>query len=251
MVTPTEIERCLTDLFGADILNQFPDEWAIAIRGDRGISKIGFCTNLTPRTVDEAVRQAVDLIITHHDAWPFLHGMSEACASMLEAHGIHSAYVHLPLDDADFGTSATLAAMLGLCDLERSNLFEGAFHCGRIGEWERGKSLDGAKAILEGALGEPVRAWRNHDRPIERVCIVTGGGLSTNDVSEAVTKGCDAYITGEKLLYTVEYAAFAGIDLLVGSHTGTELPGIESLARRIAERLPDVQAVRLHEPPVE
>ena len=101
------------------------------------------------------------------------------------------------------------------------------------------------------SLGEPVRAWQNNDRPIERICIVCGGGFITDYIKEAVDCGCDAFITGEKILYSVEFAQFVGINLLVGSHTGTEFPGVESLARRVAEKLPDMQLVRLHEEPIE
>ncbi len=31
--------------------------------------------------------------------------------------------------------------------------------------------------------------------------------------------GCDAYFTGEKILYTIQYAKQANINLIVGSHT--------------------------------
>ena len=44
----------------------------------------------------------------------------------------------------------------------------------------------------------------------------------TSDVKDAVDRNCDVYITGEKFLYTVQYAKFAGINIIVGSHTYTE-----------------------------
>ena len=69
----------------------------------------------------------------------------------------------------------------------------------------------------------------------------------TDFIKEAVDRGCDVYITGEKSLYTVEYAKFVEIDLLIGSHTATELPGVESFARKVAEKFPDVRLVHLHE----
>jgi len=251
MATHTQLAHYLTSFFEFDKLNRFPKEWGLTVRGDGSISKIGYCTNLTPQTVEEAICHEVDLVLTHHDAWSFIYGMPEACVSRLEECGISSSFFHLALDDADFGTSATLAGKLGLCNIEKSTLYEGLFSCGRIGEWECERSLDDVKALLEKTLGEPVRAWRNHDRSIKKACVVTGAGMDTPFVKEAVDRGCDAYITGEKHLYTVEYAKFAGIDLLVGSHTATELPGVESLARRVAEKLPDIQLVRLHEERIE
>ena len=70
-------------------------------------------------------------------------------------------------------------------------------------------------------------------------------------MKEAVDRGCDAYITGEKLLFTLQYARFAGIDLFVGSHTFTELFGVEAIARRIKDRFPEVEIVRLPEEHIE
>ena len=69
----------------------------------------------------------------------------------------------------------------------------------------------------------------------------------TPDLREASEKGCDAYITGEKTLYTIEYARFVGIDLVIGSHTFAEVFGVESLAKRIKMRFRDMEIVRLTE----
>jgi len=251
MITQAQIKNCLISLFDSEKLNQFPQEWGFTVRGSDGISKIGYCTNLTPHTVEAAIRQGVDLILTHHDAWSFMYGMPEVCTSKLEEHAISSSFFHLPLDDADFGTNAALAGKLGLRNIEKSTLIEGVFHCGRIGELADGKPLDDVKAMLESILGETVRAWQNHDCSIRKACIVCGGGTMTDYVKEAVERGCDLYITGEKCLYTVEFAQFAGIDLIIGSHTATELPGVESFACRVAEELPNVQLVRLHEERIE
>lgn len=251
MTTQSHFERSLRGLFDVEKLSRFPDEWALNFRGGSDISKIGYCTNLTPDTVDAAILGDVDLILTHHDVWPFLYGMPEVCARKLDEHKISNCFVHLPLDDADFGTNASLASRLGLENIEKSALEAETFYCGRIGEWKNGKTMDEVKAQLEQILGESVRAWQNHERLIRRVCIVTGAGMSTNFKREASERGCDLYITGEKTLYSVEYAEFVGMNLIVGSHTGTELPGVEELAHCVSRTLPDVQVIRLHEDEIE
>ncbi|HEY3297670.1 MAG TPA: Nif3-like dinuclear metal center hexameric protein [Armatimonadota bacterium] len=251
MVKATEFGNRLISLFKQDKLDRFPEQWGLTIRGNGTISIVGYCTNLTPRTVDEAIRNGVDLILTHHDAWPFMFGMQEVCASKLEEHGISSAFFHYALDDADFGTNAALAEKLALRNIEKSALYKDLYYVGRIGEWECGKSFDNLRVLLENILCEPVRAWRNHDRSIKKVCIVTGSGAVTDLIKEAIDRGCDAYITGEKSLYAVEYAQFAGIDLFLGSHTATELPGVERLAQLIAEEFSFLQVVHLHDDPIE
>ncbi len=73
----------------------------------------------------------------------------------------------------------------------------------------------------------------------------------TNDVKAAVDRKCDAYITGEKTLYTVEYARFAGINLFVGSHTFTEIFGVESLAAKVKDHFGDIDMMKLKEDHIE
>ncbi|PEN02506.1 SMS protein, partial [Bacillus wiedmannii] len=63
----------------------------------------------------------------------------------------------------------------------------------------------------------------------------------------ALEKGCDTYITGEKTLYTVQHAKFKGINLIVGSHTFTEVFGVESLVRKLQERDRAIEITRLNE----
>jgi len=247
---PSEIQEIIISLFEREKLDRVPEDWGFTL-GERDISRIGYATNLTPQTVDQAIEHAVDMMITHHEAWDFLFGMKEHCMAKLREHGISHCFFHLPLDDAEFGTNASLASRLGLVRVEKSTLYEELFHCGRIGEFEPEISLDELKARMEGICEEPVRAWRNHDRPVKRVCLVCGGGGETKDVREAVDRGCDVYITGEKMLYTVEYAQFAGINLIIGSHTFTELPGVEGLAQALKARRPGLEIIRLQEEHIE
>jgi dinuclear metal center YbgI/SA1388 family protein len=247
---PSEMQEIITELFDREKLDHLPDDWGFTL-GTRDVSKIGYATNLAPQTVDEAVRHGVDLVITHHAPWDFMNGMKEQCMGKLWEHGISYCFFHLPLDDAEFGTNASLAARLGLQSIEKSSLYCDCFYCGRVGELSEPVSLDELKARMEGILEEPVRAWRNNDRAVSRVGMVCGGGSDTKDVQEAVDRGCDVYITGEKVLYTLEYAQFAGINLIVGSHTFTELPGVEGMAQVLKTRCPGVEIVRLQEDHIE
>ncbi|TYS55909.1 hypothetical protein FZC74_17780 [Sutcliffiella horikoshii] len=63
----------------------------------------------------------------------------------------------------------------------------------------------------------------------------------------ALDQGCDTYITGEASLYTIQYAKFAGLNLLVGSHTFTEIFGVESLVLKIKELNENISLVKLQE----
>lgn len=241
-----EVEEFIESLFETRRNDCFDRESGVTARGAEEIKTVGYCTNLTLDTVGEAIRNGVDLMVTHHDAWDSMFGLKEACLERLLEAGISHYFNHLPLDDCDFGTNNSLAEKLGLRILEKSHLEDG-FYCGRIAEFSEATTLEELAGRLELILEEPVQAWEFRGGPIRRVGLVCGGGGLTPDLREASEKGCDAYITGEKTLYTIEYARFVGMDLIIGSHTFTEVFGVESLAKRIKMRFRDMEIVRLTE----
>lgn len=241
-----EVEEFIESLFDTKSNDLFDRESGVTARGAEEIKRIGYCTNLTLDTVEEAVRNDVNLMVTHHDAWDSMFGLKEACRERLLEAGISHYFNHLPLDDCDFGTNNSLAERLGLRVVEKSHLEDG-FHCGRLTEFGEAVTFEYLVGRLESILEEPVQAWKSRRSPIRRVGLVCGGGGSTPDVREAFEKGCDAYITGERTLYTIEYARFVGMDLIIGSHTFTEVFGVESLAKIIEQGFRGTEIVRLTE----
>lgn len=241
-----DAEKFIESLFDTRSSDCFARESGITVRGAEEIKKVGYCTNLTLDTVEEAIRHDVNLMVTHHDAWDSMFGLKDACRERLLRGGISHYFNHLPLDDCDFGTNNSLAEKLGLRIIEKSHMEDG-FYCGRIAEFGEATMFEELVSRLELVLEEPVQAWKFRCGPIGRVGLVCGGGGLTPDVREASEKGCDTYITGEKTLYTIEYAKFMGMNLIVGSHTFTEVFGIESLAKRVKRRFGDIEIVRLTE----
>ncbi|HYE80974.1 MAG TPA: Nif3-like dinuclear metal center hexameric protein [Clostridia bacterium] len=242
----TEFEGFIVSLFESRDNEHFHEQSGITVRGTEDISRIGYCTNLTLDTIEEGRKNNVDMIITHHDAWKFIFGLKEACREKLTEYNISHYFAHLPLDDCNFGTNNSLVEKLGISIIERSHNEDG-FYCGRIAEFDEEMEFEELVKKLEMILEEPVKAWKFKAGGIKRVGLVCGGGGSTVDVREAFEKKCDVYITGEKVLYTIEYAKFAGMNLIIGSHTFTELFGIESLAKKIADKYRDVDIIRLYE----
>lgn len=241
-----EFEQFVTNLFDTRHNNLFNEESGVTVRGTEEIKTIGYCTNLTLDTIEEAKKNNVDLMITHHDTWDFIYGLKDACREKLQEYNITHYYNHLPLDDCDFGTNESLIKRLGLKVVEKSHNEDG-FFCGRIAEFQGEILFSELIEKLEGILQEPVKAWQFKTGNIKRVGLVCGGGGLTPDVKVAVDKGCDVYITGEKVLYTIEYAQFAGINLIIGSHTFTEIFGVESLANKIKEEFSDLEIIQLKE----
>jgi len=241
-----KITDYILTLFDTTDNKEFHNESGVTVESINEIKKIGYCTNLTLQTIEEAKENNVDFLITHHDAWDFMYGLKEACNEKLQAYQIAHYYNHLPLDDCEFGTNNSLVNSLGLKVIEKSHLEDG-FYCGRIAEFENEISMKELVKRLEKLLEEPVRAWQFNDRNIKRVGIVCGGGGYSTDVKVAVDKACDVYITGEKVLYTIEYAEFKKMNLIIGSHTFTELFGVESLAKKISQQFGDIEIIKIQE----
>jgi len=226
----SDIKKKLIELFDLQKLNeQLNDEWGFLNEVDKNIQKIGYATSLTNKIIDEAAQNHVDFIITHHDAWDFVYGMKDRCKELLIKYDIIHAYFHAPLDYADFGTCASLASELNLKNIHKITPDDCLF----IGETEEPISFEAFSDKLSKILQEPLRAFKNNETTIRKVCVVTGGGNSTKDIRVAVDCKCDTYVTGEYNLYSQQYSKFAGINLLVGSHTNTEIIGVKQMVTRL------------------
>lgn len=187
----SDVKRKLINLFEPSKLEgKLNDEWGFLSEFDKDIQTIGYATNLSVNVVDEAARNNVDLLLTHHNVWDFMYDLKEKCAELLKRHGIIHDWFHLPLDDADFGTSAFLANALGLQETQKANP-EGIYMCSVIGK-------------------------------------------------------CEPSITGEYVLYSQLYAESVGINLLAGSHTNTEIFGVEQMVLRLVTNT-DIKAIRIFE----
>ncbi|WP_083238786.1 Nif3-like dinuclear metal center hexameric protein [Caloranaerobacter ferrireducens] len=116
-----------------------------------------------------------------------------------------------------------------------------------MAEFKEETTLEELVKKFENILEEPVKVWQFKDGRIKRVGLVCGGGESTSDVKIAIEQDCDVYITGERNLYTIEYAKFARINLIIGSHTFTEVFGVESFAKKIKDKFNDIEIIRLKE----
>ncbi len=231
-----------------DITNKelYASESGVTYHAEKKVKKLGYCVNLTLETVQEARKQGVEMMVTHHDAWDELYGLKEACAEKLAAYGISHYYNHLPLDDCHFGTNDSLLDKLNLKKIKQTHEWEGLYF-GRVAEYDEAVELDTLVKNMENLLEEPVKSWQFNDKKVKRVGLVCGNGGSTECLKEAVENGCDVYITGECNLYTIQYAQFKGINLIIGSHTFTEFFGIESLAQKLNAAVPELVVVRLNE----
>jgi len=239
------VER-INDLFNVTIKEIYSSESGITYDADKKVKKLGYCVNLTLKTIEEARIHGVDMMVTHHDAWEEIYGLKEACIEKLAEYGISHYYNHLPLDDCNFGTNDSLLKKLNLEIVKRTHEWEGLYF-GRVAEYDEDIEFNELVKNIEKLLKEPVKFYRFNDKKVKRVGLVCGNGGPTDCLKEAVENKCDVYITGECDLSTIQYAEFKGINLIIGSHTSQEIFGIESLALKLNENIKELEVMALNE----
>ena len=110
---------------------------------------------------------------------------------------------------------------------------------GRIGRSLEPRSLEEFALFTARAFGHvPVQIVGDLRKPIQRVAVACGAG--DEFLGDAVQQGCDLLLTGEARFHRVLEAESLDIALLLAGHYGTERPGVEELAERIARAFPDL-----------
>lgn len=218
----------INDLFETKDNPLFKQQSGITVNCGRPIKRIGYAVNLTMETILRAKDKNVDLLITHHDIWDDFEDMQTDCRNQLKTFNISHYFNHLPLDDASFGTNDCFAEMLNLSNVIKILEWEDLYF-GRVGVLENPVTLEDLSNTIETALEEPNRSWQFTDKPIQKVGIVCGNGKQIPCLKTALEHQCDVYITGESDLYTLQYAQYHQLNLIIASHTFMELMGLKNM----------------------
>ena len=234
--------KLLYSIFDSKLLDSLPDEWGIIIHCPNPQS-IGYATTLTPAIIRQAINKEINLLVTHHDAWEFMLEERRTSVELLAQHQISHVWCHAPLDAVDFGTAATLLTITGCQVVETI-----ANGHGRIGKLPAPLHLSDVIKLFDGRLSESPCRVHNANRSVSRIACVTGAGVMTKYLAEALGYGIDLYLTGETSLYLLEYASFHNVNVLIYSHNYTEIFGTQNLAYKIADQLGIKEIIRLDEP---
>jgi dinuclear metal center YbgI/SA1388 family protein len=110
---------------------------------------------------------------------------------------------------------------------------------GRIGRLVETWGLEEFAGFVSRALGHiPVQFAGDPRRPVERVTVACGAG--DDFLGDAARAGADVLVTGEARFHRALEAEAMGIGLVLAGHHGTERPGVEELAERIARAFPEL-----------
>jgi dinuclear metal center YbgI/SA1388 family protein len=214
----------------------------------RPVSRIMTCLTLTGDCVAEAVRERVELVVTHHPL-PFrpLRRVTDETAEgrlllQLIAANISVYSPHTAFDSAGRGINQRLAEGLELLDIAPLSADEcdPAIGKGRFG------SLDPPIALAELAARTArflkiggLQIVGRPERRIRRVAVACGS--AGEFLQQAIDRNCDCFVTGETRFHTCLAAEADDIALLLVGHYASERFAVEQLAELLAGQLPDLK----------
>lgn len=228
-----EVMAYLDELLQVSALEESDD--GLAVGGRPTVGKVGLAVNCSFQAIGAAAERGCDLLITHHAAWTTTDAhLAEDKYQRLREAGINLYVAHDCLDLArDLGTADALARSVQVAS-------QGSFK-------PDGQRAFGVHGVATGHLAEFVtrvgnklgvepRAWKNSES-FGRVAIVTGWGGRPEWMARAQALGCDTFLSGEANMFGMLFAKEAGLNLILGSHYATEVPGVLALSARIARDL--------------
>jgi len=189
----------------------------------------------------EAVEENADLLVTHH---PIIHGSitsvtdqttyGQAIVELL-SHGISAVNAHTNLDCADGGVNDTLAARLGLQDIQKIAADPGGLL--RMGQVEAQALEDFLPKVKTNLCCAGLR-YVNGGKKVCKVAV--GGGSCGSALPAVVAAGCDTFVTADVRYNQFWDAKFFGINMIDAGHFHTENPVVAVLAKKIQAAFPDV-----------
>lgn len=207
--------------------------------GEKEVKKILLALDVTNEVCDEAEKGKYDLIITHHPV--IFRGLksldSKNAAVKLVKNDIAAISMHTNFDAAKGGMNDILCEKLGLVPAE-SLCVENGVPMGYICEYDECTAKSLAERAKK-ALGCRVVRYNDGEKIVKRVAVCSGSGGSF--MKNAVSKTCDAYITGDVKHDIFIDAHNAGLSVIDAGHFYTENIFFDFLITKLKEKFSDIQ----------
>ena len=196
----------------------------------------------------EAAELGADLLITHH---PLIFSAPKAISDesdmgraimTLIQNGITAVNAHTNLDCAPGGINDTLAAVLGLENIEIIDPKgeEPKYGLLRMGNVPTQPLADFLPQVKE-KLGCQGLRYVDAGKSVSRVAV--GGGSCAGEMEEAIAAGCDTFVTADVKYNSFRDAFSSGLNLIDAGHFHTENPVCAVLAEKMQEKFPEIQVV--------
>ena len=203
-------------------------------QGQKKVERTLVALDVTADVAERAIDGGYDLILSHHPV--IFSGLKSVTEENfvakktidLLAHGVSVMSFHTRLDAVDGGVNDTLAAILGLTDVEK---FGGEM--GRVGSLAHELELSEFAALVKEKLFADKVSFSGDGRRVRRVAVLGGSGGDL--LGDAIATGADTYLTGSIGYHDLTDAADMGINLVEAGHFFTENPICDVLAAMLRD----------------
>lgn len=179
-----------------------------------------------------AVDAGADMVICHHgiswgDSLKRIIGLNYDLVSFLIEHNLALYACHLPLDaNAELGNNAGICDALGIEDRKPFGLYHGQ-NIGFSGRLPLPLPRDRFADEIRARINPNIQVLPFGKETIATVGVISGGAAS--EVSEAIDRDLDAYITGEADLVSYNTCLQCGMNMFAAGHYATERFGVRSV----------------------
>lgn len=210
---------------------------------NKEVKKIGFALDLTAETLEDAVNNEVDLVVTHHPVIfkaqkSFLKGN---IAFEAASKGISVLSAHTCFDCADGGVNDVLCRVLDIENPVGVPSADCVVPMVRMGDIEEMLSVDFAKKVSSKL--STVSRVVDGKNIIRKVAVCGGAGMDFLD--DAVKMGADAYVTGDISHHQMLESKDSGITVIAAGHFETENPAVYALKDYIGKEFEETETVVL------
>lgn len=209
--------------------------------GNIEVKKVLLTLDLTYEVVEEAVKLGCNFIISHH---PYLFDplykidfesdKGRTIRKMFE-HNISLYAMHTNLDVGCGGVNDTLAKKLFLKEINIINNEIGKGNYLRYGNIEESSLNDYALKIKDSFNLTGVKVIGDLNKKVTKAGIVGGSGAHFSDILNALSVGCDCYITGEVKLNIAQHAVVNGLSIIEVNH-GIEKEVFYELQKELSKK---------------
>lgn len=251
MATVREIYQYLDGLAPFSLQMDFDNAGFLVGRGDRQVTRLLVSLDITEEVVAEAAELGCQLIVSHHPVIFFpAKSITDADPTgrillSLAERQIAAVCAHTNLDAVHGGVNDALAQKLGLVQIEQLKQ-DGVdasgrpYGIGRIGNTAGVPMYAPAfAAFVKEALGANGVRYVDARRPVRRVAV--GGGACADMLKDALSMGCDTFVTADVKYNGFLDAKALGVNLIDAGHYPTEQVVVPVLAKWLESGFPKVE----------
>ncbi len=217
---------------------------------EKEVKKIYLALDATDEVIEEAVKNGVDLLITHHPL--IFSGMK----SVTDRDFIGRRIIKLIQSDISYYAMHTNYDVLGMAelantvlDLKDSEVLDITTEIndrpegiGRVGNLDQERTLrDCCEYVKEKLVLDNVRVFGNLNQRVQRMAVSPGSGKSA--IKPAIQKGAQVLVTGDIGHHEGIDAAAQGLAIIDAGHYGTEYIFIEDMKKFLEKKWSNVSVM--------